>query len=354
MLDELHYILAPLSERRDIDGHHAYPVVKILPEFSSCHQFFQILVRRSDDPYIQLYRPVASHRHHFTLLYHSQQLHLKIERQFIHFIQEYRAAVGHAEISFLSGFLRTGKSALYVPEHLRFEQILRDSPAVYFYKRLHAPRALAADQLRQDLLACSRLALYEYRRVKARDFFSHLDSLLHISGNTHYPAALTVHYSQVLQLLLIFFIHYLYLGKLLFCFGQLRHISFTGDHHFKLPVFVIRPSGHKQLLIILGMLHQDLFPAAFDDTPAHEFGTVALLHKIIYIPPDQFMHFLAAVFLNSFIHSNDASLPVHDKNTVIHLVEYGLVILRFQSDFLFQRRLLSRGPAPIDQITVIS
>ena len=103
---------------------------------------------------------------HFVglVLQHAQQLHLAGHRQFADFIEEYRTAASHLKAPY-AVFLGIGECALFVAEHLAFEERSRDSTEVHLHKWAIRPLTLAVDSLGYEFLARAALARNEHRRI---------------------------------------------------------------------------------------------------------------------------------------------------------------------------------------------
>ncbi len=105
MMDQQRNISRPQAKRRKPDGNDIKPVIKIFAEGAVGHRFFQIPIRRGDDPHIDFHILVAADPAEFTLLNHPQQLHLNRRRRIADLVEEDGSAIGDFE---QAGLVRNG------------------------------------------------------------------------------------------------------------------------------------------------------------------------------------------------------------------------------------------------------
>src|SRR3712207_1532347 len=135
------HVLAPLAQRRHLEGDDVETVVQVLPECALAHGLFQIPVRRRDDSHVHAYRARAADALERSLLQDAQELRLKHGRQLADFVEEERAAVRDFELALLLRERARERAAL-VPEQLRLQQSLRQRRAVYRDEGALAPAAV--------------------------------------------------------------------------------------------------------------------------------------------------------------------------------------------------------------------
>ncbi len=85
------------------------------------------LVRRRDQPHVDLYRRRSADALEAPFLESAEDLGLQRERQVANLVEEERAAMRHLELARLARD-GAGEGALFVAEELGFEQRLRESP----------------------------------------------------------------------------------------------------------------------------------------------------------------------------------------------------------------------------------
>ncbi len=171
-------VLRPVAQRRHGDFDDVDAVVEVLAYAPVAHQGGQILVRGAQHARVDRYFLTRTDRAHGPLLQRPQQLDLHGRRHGADFVQEQRAAGGGLEQALAVG-AGAGEAALDVPEQLAFEQMLRDGAAVDRHERPAGARALGVDQARHALLADTRLAADEHRRLAARELGDHDPQRLH-------------------------------------------------------------------------------------------------------------------------------------------------------------------------------
>ena len=138
----------------------------------------EILVRRTDDPHIDLHRLAAADPLDDLVLQEAQQLDLHRQRHIADFVEKQRAAIGAFDPADIL-LHRAGEGPLLVAEELAFEQCLGDGGAVDRDERRRGAPAQLVDRLRQQLLAGAALAEQQYRNVGRRDLFDVAQHLQH-------------------------------------------------------------------------------------------------------------------------------------------------------------------------------
>ena len=143
------------------------PVIEILTESPGLHQFLELPVRRGEDSHVHRHLARFANRPNGLLLDYAQQLHLHVQRQVGHLVQEQRAALGAADQPFLVGH-GAREAALLVAEQLGLHQLRRDGAAIDGDERPVRPRAGLVDEPRRQLLAGARVAGDVHRRLRER------------------------------------------------------------------------------------------------------------------------------------------------------------------------------------------
>src|SRR5262249_1850913 len=117
MRNQLRYVLAAFSQRRQQDRKHVETVVQVTAEFVARDHLIQLSVRRRHQANITAVRPAAAETLKFLFLKDAQQLRLQCQRQISNFIQEKRSCMSHLEAA---NFLCDGSSkcALLVAKKL--------------------------------------------------------------------------------------------------------------------------------------------------------------------------------------------------------------------------------------------
>src|SRR5690606_8884772 len=136
------------------------------------------LVRRGDEADIDLTRARVAEAADLRLLEHAQQLHLERARHLADLVEEQRAAGSDLEEARLVAIGARERTAR-VPEQLGLEQVLGNRAAVYGHERRVRAMALAVDETRDELLACSAFTRDEHGRRMACDFRGDLERLRH-------------------------------------------------------------------------------------------------------------------------------------------------------------------------------
>ena len=104
-------------------------------KFSFFNLFSQVLVRRRDDPHVQIDHPIAANTHDLPLLNDTQQLRLHSRRNISDLVQKNRPVIRPFKITDFPVFVRSGKRAADIAEELGFQQIFGDRCTVHADKR---------------------------------------------------------------------------------------------------------------------------------------------------------------------------------------------------------------------------
>src|SRR3546814_612586 len=87
-------VFAPLLQWRQLQRDDVQPIEQILPEAAFSDFTAEVIVRCSDDAYVDRHRCSRAYGPYFMLFQNSQQLGLRRERHVADFVKKYRAAVG--------------------------------------------------------------------------------------------------------------------------------------------------------------------------------------------------------------------------------------------------------------------
>ena len=125
MLRERQNVLAPLAQRRKLDGDDGQAVVEVFTERALPDGLLEIDVRGGDDSNVNLARRGVSERRELALLKYAEQSRLSFGRDVADLVEEERAAIGDLKQSLLRRD-RAGECAARVAEEFGFEQLRGD------------------------------------------------------------------------------------------------------------------------------------------------------------------------------------------------------------------------------------
>ena len=111
--------------------------------------------------------PLANALYLFFLK-NAQNFDLKAQVHLAYFVKKNGAPVRHFKAAG-AGADRMGKSALFMPEKLAFQQFFGNGSAVDGHKRFIMPAAVGVQGAHQQLLACSRFPGYKHGAVCGRN-----------------------------------------------------------------------------------------------------------------------------------------------------------------------------------------
>jgi hypothetical protein len=185
-LGQRQHVLAPLAQRGQGEGHHAQAVVEVLAERPGRHGLAQVLAGRGDEPHVHLDGARAAQSLEAALLDDAQELRLERGLQVVHLVEVEGAAVGQLDLARL-GLAGVGEGALLVPEQLRLQQVLGDRGAMDLQERPVAPRPAVVDEVREQVLAGTALALDQHGAGDGGQAGGDLQHLLHGRRHRHHP-----------------------------------------------------------------------------------------------------------------------------------------------------------------------
>src|SRR5437868_6656784 len=102
-------------------------------------------------------RGAAADRLDFAGLEDAEQFYLRIERQFAHFIEKERAAIGILKLADMA-IERAGEGTLFMTEQFGFDEVDRNRPAIDRDERTARARGCGVNRLRHDFLADTAFA----------------------------------------------------------------------------------------------------------------------------------------------------------------------------------------------------
>ena len=157
-------ILRAAAQRRQGQGDYIDTVKQVLTELAAPYPLAQILVGSGDNAYIHMHLPVGAQRHDHPLLNEAQQRYLCLGRQLVYLVEKQGSPVGDFQLAF-GALFGVGKGPLFIAEELRFDQVLGDSAAVDRHEAAGCAAAAAVDEPGDHLLAGTRFAGQQHRRV---------------------------------------------------------------------------------------------------------------------------------------------------------------------------------------------
>ena len=171
LVDEMPYergdVVEPLPERRNRHFERVDAEQEVFAKCSGRHHLLQRAVGGAHDPHVNGDRMAVSDPPDLPALEHPQEPWLQRPGQFSDLVEKDRAAIGHFEEP-RTVLVGAGERALAVPEQFALHEMLRQSAAVHGHERPRRPRAALMDRPSHQLLARSRLAAHEHRRIARR------------------------------------------------------------------------------------------------------------------------------------------------------------------------------------------
>ena len=113
-------VVAAFPQRGRVHPDDVEAMEEVLPECPVANPRFEVLMRRRDDPHVDVNRHMAPDAIELAIGEHPEQARLEIGRHVSDLVEEQRAAVGLLETAETSG-LGAGEGAALVTEQLRFE-----------------------------------------------------------------------------------------------------------------------------------------------------------------------------------------------------------------------------------------
>ena len=166
------------AKRREFEADHVDSIEKVLPKLPFGHSRRKIFIRRKDDTCIHFFGLSSADRLELKLLKDSKQFHLQASRSCPDFVEEDRPAVRLLELTnFICGSPR--ESALNMTKQFAFKQVLRESSASDFHKRMIVSIAETVNGPGDQRLPSATLTRDQNRRASIRDTFDHVENSIH-------------------------------------------------------------------------------------------------------------------------------------------------------------------------------
>ena len=178
VLGEARDIADALAQGRHRDLEDVDPVEQVLAELLVRDHVREVLVRRGDDPHVDLDGLGPADRCERTLLEHAQELHLKRGGHISDLVEEERAAIGDLEQARLI-LHRAGERAAHVAEQRALEEVVVERGAVLHDERLLRAGPVIVDRARDQLLAGAALAVNEHGGLALHDLREQLHDIAH-------------------------------------------------------------------------------------------------------------------------------------------------------------------------------
>src|SRR5262249_31347320 len=135
VIDEQKQIGFPLTERRNEDREDVQSIVQVLAKGPGRNRALHVLVRRGDEPDVDLDGLRAAEPFEFLFLKDSQQLDLGRQVDVPDLVEEERAALSQFEAAFLA-LLGPRERTAFVAEEFRFDEAVRKRGAAHLHERL--------------------------------------------------------------------------------------------------------------------------------------------------------------------------------------------------------------------------
>ena len=167
-----------------MDRDRADAIKQIFAQLALGNRFVGLAIGGSDQAAVGFIGGLATHRAHFLVLQHAQELALGVHRHFGDFVQQERAAFGLAKQAFAIG-VGTGKGPFHGTEQLALDQLARQRRAVDLDDSALAARAEGMDEVGDYFLARAALTGNEHGDVAGRNALDSADDLAHHDALEH-------------------------------------------------------------------------------------------------------------------------------------------------------------------------
>ena len=167
MAHEQRDVVLAFAQCRQMYAHEVDAVVEVFAEGMSRNHCRQVGIRGTHHTHIGAARGAVAQDFVGVILQHTQQLHLTSKVEFANLVEEYGAALSHLKPS-APVVACIGECSGLVSEHLAFKQRSRYATEVDLHQRPRCTLAMLVYVLRNDFLACARLARDEYRCHRGR------------------------------------------------------------------------------------------------------------------------------------------------------------------------------------------
>jgi len=158
---ELEDVIAPIAQRRQVDGHDQQPVVEVVAKTPRAHLLVEHPVGCGDEAHVGVQGGHRPHRPELAAVEDREELRLERMLELRHLIEEERPAVGGAKESLLGGS-GARERALHVAEELRLHEVAGNRRAVHADEGPLRPRGLLVDHARHDALAGACLPVEQH------------------------------------------------------------------------------------------------------------------------------------------------------------------------------------------------
>ena len=149
-------VLAPLTQRRQVDVHDLQAVEQVLAEGAGAHARGEVGIARGDEPEVAADWAPATEAPKLPFLKHAEELTLRGEGNVGDLVEKEGGAMGQLEDSHPL-VIGPRERAPLVAEQLTLEERWRDGVAVEGDELLRGARAELVDQAGDQLLAGTRL-----------------------------------------------------------------------------------------------------------------------------------------------------------------------------------------------------
>src|SRR5688572_5089948 len=133
-------IFFALTQRRQSDRKDVKPVVEVRTERALTYRFLHISISGGDNTHVNFYCVTSSYAFKFTLLEHTQQFRLQVNRQFANFVEKDRSAIGNLKTSDATR-VSARESAPFVAEQFALDEWTRQRRTVHLHQRMVMPQA---------------------------------------------------------------------------------------------------------------------------------------------------------------------------------------------------------------------
>src|ERR1043165_942270 len=161
-------VAGALAQRRQVDLDAADSIVEVFAETPLLDGRLELAIRGRDDADVGRAVDGVADAAKLAVLEKAKELCLRGQRHLADFVQEERAAVGRLDEA-RAVAVGAGERAAHAAEELRLDERLRKRRAVDGGEGLGAPRRVAVDGARDELLAGAGLAEDADRDVAAGD-----------------------------------------------------------------------------------------------------------------------------------------------------------------------------------------
>ncbi len=223
-------------QRRDFDIDNIDPVIEVIPEFSLCNHFFQIPVCRGQNMRVDFHRLGGPDPGHLLCFQHAQKLYLHVKLQLPNFVQQNGSIARRFEKALFPQPVRSGESASYIAEQLRFHQRVRNGSAVDGHERICLSGAVVVNISGDHFFSGPGFAEDQYGDIGIADLQACFQNFFHVRAGG--DGAVFRRFLKSSQAFQVQFLQFLGLLQLTFQSGQLRHILYVNHNVLNVAVFI--------------------------------------------------------------------------------------------------------------------